>query len=207
MGTNNQELEVKYYISDLKKLRKRLESIEAQVVQPRTHEVNLRFDTSSRDLTLTHQVLRLRQDRIARLTYKGPSEITGGVRVRKEIEFAVSDFKAAQDLFEVLGYQVSMMYEKYRTEYELDNVYVTLDEMPYGNFAEIEGPDPESIQAINQRLGLNWDKRNLESYIVLFERLRSTLGFEFRDLSFANFEGFEVDFSAIDISPADANVD
>jgi adenylate cyclase class 2 len=207
MVMNEQELEVKFYVSELNELQKRLESIGAQVVQPRTHEVNLRFDTPDRDLTRTYQVLRLRHDTAIRLTYKGPSQVKGGVRARKEIEFVVSDFKAAQDLLEVLGYQVSMMYEKFRTEYILDGVYITLDEMPYGDFTEIEGPDPQSIQAINQRLGLDWDKRILESYNLLFERLRSILGFEFRDLSFANFEGLEINFSTIDIVPADAKIE
>jgi adenylate cyclase class 2 len=207
MVMNEQELEVKFYVSELNELQKRLESIGAQVVQPRTHEVNLRFDTPDRDLTRTYQVLRLRHDTAIRLTYKGPSQVKGGVRARKEIEFVVSDFKAAQDLLEVLGYQVSMMYEKFRTEYILDGVYITLDEMPYGDFTEIEGPDPQSIQAINQRLGLDWDKRILESYNLLFERLRSILGFEFRDLSFANFEGLEINFSTIDIVPADDKIE
>jgi adenylate cyclase class 2 len=207
MVMNEQELEVKFYVSELNELQKRLESIGAQVVQPRTHEVNLRFDTPDRDLTRTYQVLRLRHDTAIRLTYKGPSQVKGGVRARKEIEFVVSDFKAAQDLLEVLGYQVSMMYEKFRTEYILDGVYITLDEMPYGDFTEIEGPDPQSIQAINQRLGMDWDKRILESYNLLFERLRSILGFEFRDLSFANFEGLEINFSTIDIVPADAKIE
>lgn len=207
MVMNEQELEVKFYVSELNELQKRLESIGAQVVQPRTHEVNLRFDTPDRDLTRTYQVLRLRHDTAIRLTYKGPSQVKGGVRARKEIEFVVSDFKAAQDLLEVLGYQVSMMYEKFRTEYILDGVYITLDEMPYGDFTEIEGPDPQSIQAINQRLGLDWDKRILESYNLLFERLRSILGFEFRDLSFANFKGLEINFSTIDIVPADAKIE
>ena len=34
-----------------------------------------------------------------------------------------------------LGYVISMIYEKYRTTYELDGVLVTLDEMPCGDFA------------------------------------------------------------------------
>lgn len=205
MGKSDHELEVKYLIANLGALRKRLETIEAQILQPRTHEVNLRFDTTDRTLTDTYQVLRLRQDKVARLTYKGPSKITGGVRDRVEIEFVVSDFQAAQDLFEALGYQVSVMYEKHRTTYQVANASITLDEMPYGNFAEIEGPDPESILAINQTLNLNWEQRILESYILIFERLRKAFGFEFRDLSFANFKGLDVDFTAIDITPADTH--
>src|SRR3990172_1232689 len=134
------ELEIKLYLNDLPAFRQRLEALGAKLVQLRVHEVNLRFDTPEGSLTRSLQVLRLRQDTAARLTYKGPGEDTGGVRARRELEFTVSDFEAARALLEALGYQVSLMYEKYRTTYDLDGVYVTLDEMPYGDFAEIEGP-------------------------------------------------------------------
>ena len=83
------------------------------------------------------------------------------------------------------------MYEKYRTTYQLGEVEVAVDEMPTGDFLEIEGHDSESIKSAAQQLGLNWDLRILDSYTVLFERTRAQLGFEFRDLNFANFEGME----------------
>jgi hypothetical protein len=61
--------------------------------------------------------------------------------------------------------------------------------MPYGNFIEIEGPDGESIQKAAGQLGLNWERRNLTSYVFMFERLRQAKGWTFRDLSFTNFAG------------------
>ena len=50
MTTNDQELEVKYYISDLPALERRLQSLGAQLVQPRIQELNLRFDLASGEL-------------------------------------------------------------------------------------------------------------------------------------------------------------
>ena len=82
-------------------------------------------------------------------------------------------------------------------------VLVTLDEMPYGHFAEIEGPDGESIQQAASRLELNWATRILESYTVLFEFARQVLGFTFRDLSFANFADMNVPPEAMGVTPAD----
>jgi hypothetical protein len=41
-------------------------------------------------------------------------------------------------------------------------------------------------------LGLDWERRILDSYIMLFDRLRERLGLAFRDLSFENFEGLTV---------------
>jgi len=200
---SGQELEVKFYLSNLGAFRERVETLGGNLVQPRLHEVNLRFDTPDGDLSRTFQVLRLRQDTAARLTYKGPGATTGGVRARREIEFTVGDFEAARSFLEALGYQVRLMYEKYRTTYELEGVQVTQDEMPYGNFAELEGPDPESIQSVARQLGVDWEARILESYTFLFERLRESLGFSFRDLSFENFAGLEVTPTALGVQPAD----
>jgi adenylate cyclase class 2 len=192
MSKSDQELEVKFYLSDLPALRARLEAAGAQLYKPRVHEINLRFDTPSGDLTRGYRVLRLRQDSEARLTYKGPGELVDGVRSRQELEFTVSDFETARHFLEALGYEVSVMYEKYRATYTLEGVLVTLDEMPYGNFAEIEGPDGASIRKTAEVLGLDWERRILDSYIMLFDRLRERLGLAFRDLSFANFEKLTV---------------
>lgn len=203
MAAQDQELEVKFFLANLPALEKRLQALGAELIQPRLHEVNLRFDTPQGELTRQYQVLRLRQDRDARLTYKGPGEERGGVRLRKEIEFVVSDFNAAQRFLEALGYQVIFMYEKRRAVYSLGAVHVTLDEMPFGNFAEIEGAQPQLIQEAAHTLSLNWDLRCLGSYTDLFDRSRQALGFAFRDLSFENFASLKVSPEHLGLKTAD----
>lgn len=198
-----QEVEVKFYVADLARVESRLQSLGARQTQPRLHEVNLRLDTPDLRLTKSLQVLRLRQDDQARVTYKGPGVDQGGVRIRREIEFVVSDFEAARHLFSALGYEVAMMYEKYRRVYDLDDVHVTLDEMPFGDFVEIEGPQPENILVASQRLGLNWERRILDSYTALFDQLRQALGFDFRDLSFDNFTTYQSPMASLNIHFAD----
>jgi len=203
MAENNQELEVKYYISDLAALEEKTIQLGAVLAAVRVFELNLRFDTPGRTLAHSFQVLRLRRDTAARLTYKGPGEEHEGVRVRQEIEFVVEDFERARALLEALGYQVVMTYEKFRTTYDLDGVHVTLDELPYGTFAELEGPDPASISTVSQLLGLNWDARLPESYTALFERLRFNLKLPFTDLTFENFQQVMVHPEDLNARPAD----
>jgi len=203
MGSNQQELEIKIYLSNLAAYQHKVETLGGQLVEPRVHEINLRFDSPDRELTRTAQVLRLRQDTTARLTYKGPGETVGGVHARREIEFTVSDYQSAQLLLESLGYQISLMYEKFRTTYLLDGLQVTLDEMPYGNFTEIEGSDPAAIRDTAGKLGVNWDMRILESYTSLFDQLRDRLGFTFRDLAFENFSTLEITPDDLGVTPAD----
>lgn len=203
MAGSGEEIEAKFYLAQLKQLQARLEAAGARLLQPRVHEVNLRFDTAGNDLTRTGRLLRLRRDTEARVTYKGPGEVQDGARLRQELEFTVSDFEMARATFEALGYQVLMMYEKYRTTYQFADVLVSLDEMPYGHFAEIEGPAGERIRIAAAELGLDWNRRILESYTVLFETARRTLCFNFRDLSFRNFENLNVPPEALEVLPAD----
>lgn len=205
MSKSGQELEAKLYVSNLAILETRLQTLGARLVQPRTHEINLRFDTPDGQLRRSLQVLRLRQDTLARLTYKGPAKTVGGAQLRREIEFSVSDFEAARALLETLGYQVSLVYEKRRAAYELEGVQVTLDELPFGDFVEVEGPQAHGIQEVVKKLGIDWEARIPHSYTDLFERLRLGLGFGFRDLTFENFAGLVVSPDDLRVRPADEN--
>ena len=201
---NDQEIEIKLYLSDMPAFRRRVEEQGAILIEARLHEVNLRYDTPGGDLTRNAQVLRLRQDKAAHLTYKGKGDTGGEVYIRREIEFTVGDFQAARAFLEALGYVINLMYEKYRITYKLDGVLVTLDEMPFGNFSELEGPDAESIRRVAEKLGVNWEARIADSYTALFTHLKNGLGLTFRDLSFENFSGITVTPQAMGVQPADS---
>lgn len=200
---NNQEIEIKYYITDLAALEQRVKKLGAKLEHERVLETNLRFDTRDSELIQSYRVLRLRKDEKARLTFKGPGRMDEGVKSREEIEFTVSDFDQAKAFLEALGYQVIMSYEKYRTTYALEGVEVTLDELPYGNFAELEGPDVASIQKVSERLGLDWETGISESYTTLFSLLKSKQGLQYRDLSFENFKSRKITPADLNVRPAD----
>jgi adenylate cyclase class 2 len=203
MNDTAQELEVKFYLSDRKKVEERIVAQGAILKTPRVHEINLRFDTPDFELLNTGKVLRLRLDSRARLTYKGAGQIISGVNVRQELEVTVSDFDATRAILEALGYEVYMIYEKYRTTYRLDNLEVVVDELPYGDFLEIEGPDTASIRLAVEKIKLNWNARILYSYTVLFENVRAKLGFDFSDLNFENFKGLTVTPDDLGVLKAD----
>jgi adenylate cyclase class 2 len=202
MAQNDRELEVKYWVAGLQSVEAALLRAGAQRLQGRVFERNLRFDTPGGELGRAFRVLRLRQDEEARLTYKGPGSLQDGVRLRQEIELTVGDFEAARRLLEALGYQVSMAYEKYRTTYRLGGVLATLDEMPYGDFIELEGPTPAEIRAASERLGLEWSRRINDSYTALFERLRQAQGLDFTDLTFDCFRGWQGSLAAVGLQQA-----
>ena len=164
----------------------------ARLKQPRILEINLRFDTPDRRLSSSFQALRLRQDKVCRLTWKGAGDPMGEVSAREELEVAVSDLDTARAILEGLGFEVMLVYEKYRSAWMLGDVEISLDEMPFGNFCEVEGPDSESIRGAAEKLGLDWLKRSTLSYLALFNNLKVKLGLNMRDLTFDIFKDIKV---------------
>lgn len=203
MNAKDMEIEAKFLLRDLAAFRQRLEALGAEKVQDRHHEINLRFDLPDGSLTRAHRVLRLRQDDRALLTYKGASQEGAEVAIRQEVEVEVNDADACRRLLEALGYQVSMIYEKYRTTYRLGAAEIVLDEMPFGLFCEIEAPDAGTIHQLAQQLHLNWEARIWLGYYTLFDRLKTLTGLTMRDLTFENFRQNPVDLKILGIAFAD----
>jgi adenylate cyclase, class 2 len=207
MSDSGQEIEAKFYVQDLDKLKMQLEGLGARLIQERVLETNIRFDSPDASLRAEGRVLRLRQDTDARLTYKSASKNEQGVLSRDEIEFVVEDFGKAKRFLEALGYQKLVYYEKYRTTYALQPLegflHVMLDELPYGNFVEIEGETVDAIRALASQLNLNWEAAVATSYNALFDRSRKALHLSVQDLSFADFKDIYVDAIHLGVRAAD----
>lgn len=203
MSGQGQETEAKFYVQDLERIRSSLENVQAVMVQGRVLEKNFRFDRPDGSLRARGQVLRLRYDTEARLTYKGSNKGTNGVLSREEIEFVAGNFQKAKEFLEALGYQQVFYYEKYRTTYQLDQTLMMLDELPYGNFLEIEGESETSIQTLARQLNLNWGAAIERSYSALFEDIQKKFKLSFRDLSFENFGSLTIEAEDLGVSRAD----
>lgn len=203
MSANGQEIEAKFYVRNLKEIETRLNTLGAECVVPRGFEYNLRFDNAEGSMNRQHKVLRLRKSNDVRLTFKGPAERRGGALARTEIEIVVDSFDMAQQFLESLGYRVFGVYEKYRAMYELEGALVTLDELPYGNFVEIEGESPEQIAVLAQKLSLNPAAAIPASYQGLFERLKAAKDLPAKNLTFWEFEKTKITSEDLGVSPAD----
>lgn len=197
-----QEIEAKFYLNHPDTLRVKLVSLGAVLKHPRVFEVNLRFDTPDGKMVRNQQVLRLRKDERVHLTYKGPTQPLQNVAIRDEIELEVNDFPSARNFLEALGFQIVISYEKWRTTYQLGAVEIVLDELPYGNFCELEGPDEKSIETTARSLSLHWDARCTLSYLALFSHFVSKRGLILKNLTFAEFDGVTATVSDLGLSPA-----
>jgi hypothetical protein len=96
-----------------------------------------------------------------------------------------------------------MTYEKYRREYAWHETRISLDEMPYGRFVEVEAESSEQIQKICQTLNLDWTKRVFFSYVELFSLIQEKDRLETEDLSFEAFKDWHGDLASYGILPAD----
>ena len=184
------ETEIKLHTPDLGTVRAALQGAGAELIKPRLYERNIRYDDAAGTLGAGGKVLRLRQDDDARLTFKQGDSFEAGIARRFEAEVTVSDFETMDIILRRLGYEVALMYEKYRETWSLDGAEIVLDELPYGNFTEIEA-EAAVIERLVERLGLGACRRMMGSYTDIFFDVKARLGLGFRDLSFENFAGME----------------
>ena len=210
---NGRETEVKFYVNDLKRVEARLRELGAILIQPRVLETNLRFDLPNESLRAEGHVLRLRRADDVRLTYKGESEMVDGIRTREELEFTVGDFETARRFIEALGYVQFAVYEKFRATYKMQTsevskdfgslVHIMLDELPYGDFVEIEGEGADSIHLTATNLGLDWDAAVPASYLELYKRLCAGRQLDPAKLTFAALKDFKPSPELLHARPAD----
>ena len=200
---SDQEIEVKFYVHDLKKIELRLLELKAQLIQPRVHEVNYRYDLPDGSMKATGQVLRLRQDQNMILTYKGTTEESDGVSSRTELETTVGDIQTARRIIKALGYVQIMVYEKYRATYDFDHCHIMLDELPYGDFVEIEGANAASIRSVASQIGLNFNSAAGASYSRIYENYNVRHGHPPRDLTFEVFGPQKPTAQELGMRPAD----
>ena len=164
--SNGVERELKFGDVDHSHLRELLEGFEAECTRSSALEDNWVFDDQDQ-LFDEGKILRLRVDRRgARLTFKGPATFDGKVKVRAEYQTNIEDEKQMRLILESLGLSVARRYQKYREEWRLGAVIITLDHTPIGDFAEFEG---EGCERVAKRCGLDPDVAERRSYLRLYE--------------------------------------
>jgi adenylate cyclase class 2 len=122
--------------------------------------------------------------------------------VRKELEVEVADFAMMSAILESVGLMAHQIYEKYRETFRFGEVEVVLDELPFGDFVELEGKEA-AIRAAAGRLGLAWEERVLVNYLGLLNLLQERYALPFDDLTFENFADQEVTVRDLLESPGD----
>ena len=195
-----EEIEVKFLIDDLPTMRQRVLAMGATLKTPRTYEDNVLLDTSDHRLMRQGCLLRLRRDQRSLITYKGPQvDNEHEFKARPEYEIEVSDLAQAQALLAQLGFVPSGRYEKYRETLTYQEAEIVLDEVPVGNFLEIEGPR-ERIRTIAEMLGLDFSTRVLASYGDIVKAVCAAYHLTLCDMTFENFQTMSIDLRRCNLS-------
>jgi adenylate cyclase class 2 len=181
------EIELKFSVSDVGALRSTAEGVGFRLVTERTFESNTLYDTADRALRGRRQILRLRRyGERCTVTHKRQADDGDGdsrYKTRIETESLIEDCAALTEIFKQLGYAAVFRYEKFRTELEMDEGKLVLDETPIGVWAELEG-QPEWIDAMLERLGIAPEVRSTESYGKLFLRWKDETHSSAENLTF-----------------------
>ncbi|HEY3348396.1 MAG TPA: class IV adenylate cyclase [Thermoanaerobaculia bacterium] len=164
------EIETKFRIRDRGALEERLKGLGARP-GPREDETNVLYDDAAGRLRAGGCALRVRTvDDRGLLTFKGPPEVSGGIKSRVELESGVESPRAVDAILEALGLSPSFRYEKRRTTWTFADParpVVVVDETPLGLFAEIEGTD-SAVRALAAELGVAEADFIAESYVALW---------------------------------------
>jgi adenylate cyclase, class 2 len=161
------EIEIKFRVDDLHALARKLRAAGFRLVTKPTNEMNTLYDLPGQVLRNRRELLRLRKYGTSwRLTHKSGSKI-GRHSSRNELETGVQDGKVMDAILHALGYSPSFRYEKFRAEWTDGKGNVVVDEMPIGNFCEIEG-SPRWIDSVAKKLGVKPENYITKNYATLF---------------------------------------
>ena len=166
MGT---EIEKKYRLTPgaVEQLRQRLREVGATRHGEEFEENTL---YGGQGLDPRSRILRVRRvgDR-AILTYKERFASDSAIKHQREDETGVEDVGALATILDALGYRPALVYEKRRETWQVANVELVIDQLPFGLFMEIEGGD-KSITEAEKLLSLSETEAEHATYPELTRR-------------------------------------
>jgi predicted adenylyl cyclase CyaB len=172
-----QEIEIKFVVKDAGAMTEKLRRLGFRIAVGRHHEKNFLFDDGAGSLKRQGKLLRIRKTPSGQtLTFKGPISTESKLKHREEIECRVDDASLLQRIIEEVGFQLRTQYSKYRTVFEKDELWVSLDETEAGNYIEVEGPSDAEVIALGEKLGYSEKDFVRQTYAELIGETKSKQG-------------------------------
>lgn len=161
------EIEIKFRVTDVRALTRRLRAADFRPITRRTHESNTLYDLPGEVLRKRGELLRLRKYGNGwLLTHKAKGKVTQH-KARVETQTGIEDGRQFEKILLALGYVPCFRYEKFRAEWSDGKGQVVLDETPIGSFGEIEGP-ARWIDRTARLLGIDRQSYITDTYAGLF---------------------------------------
>ncbi len=179
----NSEVEIKFRVTDVRRLEQSLTDAGFQLKTPPTHEMNSLYDRPGNPLRRQGAILRLRKyGEHWRLTHKAKG-VAGRYKTREEHETGVESGAEIDAILRALGYAPSFVYEKFRSEWSDGKGEVVVDHTPIGVVAEIEGA-PRWIDRTARALGVDSRDYITKSYGELFLEWKKATGSPAANMTF-----------------------
>jgi adenylate cyclase class 2 len=135
------EIEKKYRLSEQQRVAV-LERLSALGVERSRTDFEENSIFVNENLRLEEAVVRIRKvDGRAILTFKKRLPTTSGIKHQIELETSIANPSAMETILNELGLARSLIYEKRREVWHYQEVEIVVDELPFGWFLEIEGPE------------------------------------------------------------------
>jgi adenylate cyclase class 2 len=168
------EIEAKIKVDALGPIAEKVKQLGARFLHD-VGQVDTYFTDTAGKLITNDCALRIRRQTIDHeqstlITFKGP-RADGKFKNRDEYETGIDNAETAEKIFESLGYYETIVIEKKRMMWLLDDCEVCLDELPHLDcFVEVEGPSEEVISGVLKKLNLQNEPHVSESYAALMSR-------------------------------------
>jgi adenylate cyclase, class 2 len=176
------EIEKKYKLTEEleETLKQKLQEAGAQYIS-KEFEENTLF--SGGTLDQKNAVLRLRHvDGKAILTYKERYPSDSPIKRQREDETKIENPLALIDILDALGFKPSLVYEKIRETWAMSGTLVTIDQLPFGFFLEIEGEEKSILETENV-LGIS----ELPAEMATYPALAAQFGTKEREIILCKF--------------------
>jgi len=177
------EKEIKLRVKNLSGLVDSLKKRGAKFLN-KSKEKTIRLDTPSGDLESRGVFLRVRAGSKNTITLKEKTEEDKSVRARKETEFEIQDVDKMAYILERLGFGYSRIMEKYRINLSYKGTKLSLDELFFGQFLEIEGQE-NKIEKVAKELGFNPNEKILVTYWDILEEYNKKKKTKLKDIIFS----------------------
>ena len=168
------EIKLRYVSRD--KARLAVDQLEGIPLRHRRLQDDYLLDLPKGELTHRGCTLRVRIEKPgsanqstsnrATVTFKGPP-LPDIMKVREELETTIDNGEMFLRILLKAEWSVSFRYQKYREEFQRDDVVIAIDETPIGAFVELEGNEL-TITRLASALGRTTDDYIIASYRQLY---------------------------------------
>lgn len=159
------EIEAQFLDINKDELRAKLKEIGAKLVKPEVLMQRTVFDLGP------HEFVRVRDEGGGKIvmTYKNVSD-DKSIMGTKEVNVTIDDYENGIMLLKACGLKSKAEQESYRETWEYGEVEICIDTWPWiPTFAEIEGPNEETVWGTAEKLGLSRDKAKFGSVDTTYE--------------------------------------